>query len=494
MTKSKPKAAIYARISDKKDETDTIADQLALCRQAATRAGYRVIAEYADDGVSGTVPLEKRRGGGRALSDLQVGRVDVVFVKDGSRLGRGIGLEAGMVTRLLAQYGDGIRYAMGKAPDVTELGGFAQSMAEEIAHAIHVLRTRKAVRLKHHELWSKGHLGQGQVPYGVTWDKKKKRWGVDPARVAVVRQIYERYVKGDGCQTISDALNKKKVPLPEVSGNGRVPTRWHSTTIGKIIRNPKYVGNFPAYRGEYLIRNPKAPELDRWPNAQVVERTDYPILIPPPLWAKAQTIREARMDRREPAGRMHRARAVRDIPGVDGFRGRVLCAECGLRFHRRSDTYRGNSSFYYKCWGRERRSVSVGWLKKRDFPCPNETRITESVLYAHLVDLLSNPHAMAEAIAVRMAEVDKAVLQLQAELGPVAEDKKALEQRRRQLLRMVKAGALSDEQLEAELGELEEATRRLRVIVKCCGSRANQAASLSAVDLLSIPSSNRTPA
>jgi len=73
------RAAIYARVStDDQAERGTIDAQVNALRQTVPHWGMEIVGEYIDDGVSGTLPLEKRAEGSRMAADAEAGAFDVV--------------------------------------------------------------------------------------------------------------------------------------------------------------------------------------------------------------------------------------------------------------------------------------------------------------------------------------------------------------------------------------------------------------------------------
>ena len=48
------RVAIYARYSTDLQNPNSVRDQIASCRELAKRKGWRVVAEYADEAMSGT--------------------------------------------------------------------------------------------------------------------------------------------------------------------------------------------------------------------------------------------------------------------------------------------------------------------------------------------------------------------------------------------------------------------------------------------------------
>ena len=87
------RVATYARVSTDSQRVQPQACALAFhCRQE----GSEVVAEYLDDGVSGTARFQARPAGARLLEDAASGKFDVVFVSRVDRWARdpAVALEA----------------------------------------------------------------------------------------------------------------------------------------------------------------------------------------------------------------------------------------------------------------------------------------------------------------------------------------------------------------------------------------------------------------
>src|SRR2546422_582066 len=83
------KAAIYARVSSEEQrERQTIQTQREFAKRYCDRLGIAIADSYSDDGISGTLPLERRPEGARLLADANAGKIDLVLVYRVDRLGR----------------------------------------------------------------------------------------------------------------------------------------------------------------------------------------------------------------------------------------------------------------------------------------------------------------------------------------------------------------------------------------------------------------------
>jgi len=83
------KAYLYLRTSgdDGKDKAG-LPVQRAGCTAFAARAGYAIIAEFADDGVTGKLPMHARPQGKMLIAALLANSVKTVLTYDAKRIGR----------------------------------------------------------------------------------------------------------------------------------------------------------------------------------------------------------------------------------------------------------------------------------------------------------------------------------------------------------------------------------------------------------------------
>jgi DNA invertase Pin-like site-specific DNA recombinase len=81
------RAALYLRVST---GDQTVANQRRDLEAAAAQRGWTVVAEYADEGVSGAKGRDQRPGLDRMLKDATRGRFDVVMAWAVDRMGRSL--------------------------------------------------------------------------------------------------------------------------------------------------------------------------------------------------------------------------------------------------------------------------------------------------------------------------------------------------------------------------------------------------------------------
>lgn len=94
------RVALYVRVSTNKDQT--VENQLLALRDWAEGRGHEVVAEYADEGISGRKGRDKRPGLDSMIKAATLGKLDMVAVTALDRLGRSLPHLVGLVAELEA--------------------------------------------------------------------------------------------------------------------------------------------------------------------------------------------------------------------------------------------------------------------------------------------------------------------------------------------------------------------------------------------------------
>jgi len=116
------RAAIYARVSTRNGHQDPETQLLAL-RQVAERAGWQIVGEYVDNGISGAKGRDKRPSFDRLYKDATRRKFDVIMAWSVDRLGRSLQDLVGFLAEVHAQGVD--LYLDRQGVDTTTPGGKA---------------------------------------------------------------------------------------------------------------------------------------------------------------------------------------------------------------------------------------------------------------------------------------------------------------------------------------------------------------------------------
>lgn len=248
VTDTPPRATIYLRQSNYREESISLELQEIACRDYCDRMGYVVQAVEADPGISGRT--WKRPAVQRVMQALDDRETDVVVLWKWSRLSRSRKDWALAIDRAdLA--GGRIESATEPLDTATASGRFARGVMTEYAafQSEQIGEQWEEVRQRRLGL---GLPASGRLPYGWRW----KNGGVEanPDQAPFVVEMYRRYLAGDGAAAIAQWLNATGVPGP----NGAPWTRVRPLTV---LDSPIHAGLIP-YRGK-IYQGAHTPIIDR---------------------------------------------------------------------------------------------------------------------------------------------------------------------------------------------------------------------------------------
>ncbi len=154
-SKRPKRAAIYARVSTKNGQTPQ--NQIIRLREVASKAGWEVVEEYVDRGISGAKGRDKRPAFNRLCTAATKREIDVVMAWSVDRLGRSLQDLVAFLSELQASKVD--LYLDRQGIDTTTPGGkalfqmmgvfaeFERAMIQERIHAGLARARREGKRL-----------------------------------------------------------------------------------------------------------------------------------------------------------------------------------------------------------------------------------------------------------------------------------------------------------------------------------------------------------
>ncbi|WP_435130742.1 recombinase family protein [Actinacidiphila sp. bgisy144] len=123
---------------------------------------------------------------------------------------------------------------------------------------------------------------QGRIAYG--WIRSGPDKGRHlPEEAGVVRALFAGCLIGETAYSLAAGLNARGIPAPQAD-------RWSSTTVNKMLRNPRYAG-MASYGGKHRIE--PALEWDGWSHV-LFDDDGHPLLgnwdpiIDPKDWSRVQ--------------------------------------------------------------------------------------------------------------------------------------------------------------------------------------------------------------
>lgn len=398
------KIAAYCRVSTAKaEQLDSLANQKAFFSTYASRYGHELVCLYADEGISGT-SLKKREEFLHLMRDAEVGKFEMVVVKDISRFARNT-VDALQSIRRLKELGINTLFlntnmdSMGDSEFILTL--FSAMAQEESANISKRTKFGKQINAE-----------KGRVPQCVFGYHRVDNFTLEihPQEAEIVRKIFQLYnQQGLGCRSISLQLNRE-------GAQTKFGGQWNPRGVRRILVNPLYCGILVNHKYEiqdFLTgRQVALPESQRFYH----QRPEWAI-IPPEAFQRAQEIMQSRRKQFDSGQPFRQGR----YSGKHLFSTLIKCQHCGRSFCRKTYTY-ANTRVYWRCVTNDQYTAQR---------CENRVCLDEDQLMEQLKTYLSSQ------IAHRDAFVKNVLFSLQQNLPKPGCDEKAraeLETRRKKLL------------------------------------------------------------
>lgn len=289
-------AGIYCRISieEQKKEgeySNSIHSQIQMARDYIADHGDIVeVKVYADDGASGS--NFDRTEFRRMLADIELGVINMVILKDVSRLGR---------EHIDTNYYLGKYFPEKRIRVVSLLDHYDSSVAaydelleiKTLLNDMYLRDTSKKIKTTIQAKRSMGEYTPKEPPFGYVKSKTiRNHLEVDTYAAEIVGRIYRMYLDGSGCTVICRVLNEDHIPSPakykkEVLKSGYAwdveKGVWTPATVRSILKNPVYTGavvirkyDKPSYKLSYRKAIP-LEELELIPDAHeaIISKEDF---------------------------------------------------------------------------------------------------------------------------------------------------------------------------------------------------------------------------
>lgn len=358
-------AVIYARYSCERQTEQSIEGQVRVCTEYAEHLGYNIIHIYADRAVSGKT--DHRADFQRMIKDSQDKKFNYVIVYKLDRFSRNR-YDSALNKAILKKNGVKLLSACEQISDTPE-GIILESMIEGYAEYYSAELSQKVKRgIRESRL--KGNFTGGFTPYGFKIIDKK--WTIDEAQAAIVRQIFNDYLKGVSIEEIVKKLNSLHIFTD-------LQTKFSKNKIIRMLKNKKYIG---------LIEN--GDEI-------------YDNIVPSIIDKKIFERVTKRMSKKN-GGRSHKRSPTPYI-----LSGRMSCGMCNSNVVGHAGKSQTNLIyFYYKCLGRIRHSCALQTIRKEFLESvtlqaifdkiPHKTILDFFYEIANLYDFESEKNALLEAL------------------------------------------------------------------------------------------------
>ena len=315
------------------DESVSIENQYEMLSKFVMLRGWIEVRTYKDDGYSGG--NFQRPGFLEMLEDARAGVINLILVKDLSRLGRDY-VEVGRYTDVIFP-ALGCRFV--SVLDCLDTEGDSTDMLHfrSLMNDYHLKDLSNKVKSVLRAKMKSGQYLAAYAPYGYRKsDEDKHKLVIDEDAAAVVRRMYEQRQAGMAYGKIAATLNTAGVLSPRWSwaihyGNGscRFSKLWTYTAVKNILCDPVYIGKLVQNRTGTRSYKDKTyvskPESD-W----IIHEDAHEAIVSAGVWNRVQEINRAA-----------KARCENNAPPTPAlFSGKLVCAGCGSPMVANRETQR----------------------------------------------------------------------------------------------------------------------------------------------------------
>lgn len=420
--KPKLRVAAYCRVSTDSDEQATSYEAQVehYTEYIKKNPEWEFAGIYADDGISGT-NTKNREAFKRMIEDCEAGTIDMIITKSISRFARNT-LDCLKYIRQLKEKNIPVFFekeainTMDAKGEVllTIMASLAQQESQSLSQNV-----KLGLQFRYQN-------GQVQVNHNRFLGYTKDEEGnlvIDPEQAEVVKRIYREYLEGYSMDKIAAGLEADGI----LTGAGN--PRWHTSTINKILRNEKYIGDAllqKTYTTDFLNKT-------RVKNTGIVPQYyvegNHEAIIPREIYMRVQEELVHRRVVKTSANGKKRSYSCNHC-----FSQIIICGDCGEMFRRIHWNNRGCKYIVWRC---------ISKLEPTGLEChartSNELDLQEIVLTS-LNELLGDKSKYQKQLQQNIASVirasaaittdgiDEKLMELQQELVKKANNKEAYDE------------------------------------------------------------------
>ncbi len=434
------RAAIYARVSDKSQDTEdktSISEQISDMETHCQRRGLTIAARYQEVGRGWS---KNRPEFQRMLAEAKKGRFDVIVCWKSDRLSRGM-YPAAALMEVIEAYQIELEAVM-DAIDMKTFGLMAAIGKIELDNF------RERTSMGKRGSAKQGRIPVNNVPFGYRLGEGRRPVVVEE-EVEIIRRVFHMYVReGLGAPAIARQLTAEGIPTPNNVG------RWYDRTVTRILSHEAYRGTwwFGKVRHvatEHGMRRYGRPE-DEWVGVP------FPPVIDEETWQQAQEAKKQRL-----------TRSGRNTKIFYLLQHLIRCAECGYimgcQANRRQTVKRDGKSYkyeldpphrYYRCYGK----LNIG-MKCREHSYIRAERL-EELVWGEVKKMLENPDLIVAGIESLNTQADGDGLA--EEIARAERDLQKVQVEEDRAIRLYVSGKITEKQLDHQRKFITERLETLR--------------------------------
>ena len=456
---------IYARLSvdgtDRKNES--IDNQLNMCREyVRAHEDMEIFDCYSDLGKTGT--NFQRDDFERLMADVRMRKVDCIVVKDLARFGRNhleMGNYLGKIFPFL-----GVRF-IAVNDNFDNMDGDPETLGVQLKNLVNELYAKDiAVKIRSSRVkqFERGSFSGCHPVYGydVVKEGNRRVLIVNEEAAVIVRELFDRFLRGDTYDDIIGWLYADKVHRPsDYRKYGHVHQRdgkelhnWHKATLNQILNNCAYIGYLICEQkdGERVTGRTSTKVLTG--ELKVRENNHEPII--------SEEVFHEVVRRFEARSQKFSSGSSRNLPmDEDIYKDLLYCGMCGGKFTRECGLA--------NCSGGKVRNYQYRCVNKEtidDRRCDSK-RISLRVLNRLVEEALEKEFSLSAmkqkdlvAASKRQAEMEKK--RLQKELEEAADKIERLKKDGSEDYIRYRSGEITEQEMTDKASQRKKDIRRLQ--------------------------------
>lgn len=365
--KPKLRVAAYCRVSTDSDEQATSYEaQIEHYTEYISKNPEWVLAGiFAGDGITGT-NTKKRDEFNRMIEECHDGNIDMIITKSISRFARNT-LDCLKYIRELKDLNISVFFEKESINTMDAKGEVlltimaslaqqeSQSLSQNVKLGIQYRYQQGKVQINHNRFLGYTKDADGNLV-------------IEPEQAEIVRRIYREYLQGLSMDKIAAGLEADGI----LTGAGK--TKWHTSTINKILRNEKYIGDAllqKTYTTDFLT---KKRIKNNGTVPQYYVEGDHEPIIPKDIFLLVQgELVRRRVVHTSDNGKRHCYSCKHCFSQI------VICDECGEFYRRVHWNNRGSKSIVWRCCSR---------LDNTGHACHSRT-VNETLLEQVVIDAIN---------------------------------------------------------------------------------------------------------
>ncbi len=446
------RVTFYARVSTEFNvQLNSLDNQITYYTDfIKSNPNWEYVEGYVDEGISG-VSTAKRERFNEMIEDGKLGLFDLVITKEVSRFARNT-LDSIRFTRELLSNGVAVYFQSDNINTLDEDSELRltimSSMAQDESRKI-----SNRVRFGHHQAIKNGTVLGTNNMFGYT--KKDGKLMIDEEQAGFIRELFEMYATGKFSMKQMEKHFYQK-GIRNSKGN-----KLSHSTMGNIIRNPKYKGYFVGNKvviTDLFTKKQKFLPEEEWVMYKDETGETVPAIVSEELWEKANEVLYMRSQ--------DVITAQHKTIHQNLLTGKLICAHCGKPYYRK-DAIGKNG-------GKMSKWVCSGKIKNGADSCPSHA-IYENEIKPMIEDIFKSGQQNIE-------ELSACVLKLVSELLDSNDNKNELvalnkelttqQKMKTKLLKFNTEGNMSDSEFFRMTAECDEEIAKLQAQIDAIADTA----------------------